>query len=94
MNDATTPPVSPAEQQSMDEFLGAPAARPWYRNPRYIAGAVVIVVLVLLLARCFGGSAATGYATQEVRRDNLTVTVSATGNLLPTNEVEVGSEQS
>src|SRR3546814_12223748 len=34
------------------------------------------------------------YATQEVERGDLTVTVSATGNLKPINQVDVGSEQS
>src|SRR6185503_1929670 len=35
-----------------------------------------------------------GYATETARRGNLQVTVTATGNLQPTNEVQVGSEQS
>lgn len=34
------------------------------------------------------------YKTENVRRGDLTVTVTATGNLAPTNEVEVGSELS
>lgn len=34
------------------------------------------------------------YETQELRRDRLEVTVSATGNLQPTNQVDVGSELS
>ncbi len=34
------------------------------------------------------------YVTQEVRRGDLTITVTATGSLAPTNEVEVGSELS
>ncbi|MDK2972374.1 MAG: HlyD family secretion protein [Candidatus Sumerlaeota bacterium] len=34
------------------------------------------------------------YKTEVAKRGDLTVTVSATGNLEPTNEVEVGSEQS
>lgn len=40
-----------------------------------------------------GGSAMT-FATQPVRRGDLTLTVSATGNLQPTNQVDVGSELS
>jgi HlyD family secretion protein len=80
--------------KSLDEFLGAPAHRPWWRRPTFIVGAVVIVVVLLLLSRCFAGEEEGGYATQSVRRGDLTVTVSATGNLQPTNQVEVGSEQS
>lgn len=35
-----------------------------------------------------------GYKTQPVQIGNMTITVSATGNLEPTNQVDVGSEQS
>nr|WP_129793228.1 efflux RND transporter periplasmic adaptor subunit [Sphingosinicella sp. CPCC 101087] len=82
------------DKETLDAFLGAPAAKPWYRRPTYIAAAVGLVVLLLLLSRCFAGEAEGGYATQKARRGDLTVTVSATGNLQPTNQVEVGSEQS
>ncbi len=37
---------------------------------------------------------ATAFATQPVRRGDLTLTVAATGNLQPTNQVDVGSELS
>ncbi len=82
------------EKETLEVFLGAPAARPWYKRPLYIVGALVLVAALLLLARCFAGEAEGGYATETVRRGRLTVTVSATGNLQPTNQVEVGSEQS
>ena len=51
--------------------------------------------LLLLLSRCFAGDGAR--AAMRPRRCGAaicTVTVSATGNLQPTNEVQVGSEQS
>jgi HlyD family secretion protein len=60
----------------------------------FIAGIVVMLGLIYLLARCFAGPGEAGYATETVRRGNMQVTVSATGNLQPTNEVQVGSEQS
>ena len=82
------------DKETLEVFLGAPAARPWYRRPSWIAGAVGLVLVLLLLSRCFAGEGVGGYATEKVRRGNLTVTVSATGNLQPTNQVEVGSEQS
>lgn len=95
MNDVSTAPVAaPDTGQHLDEFLGAPARKPWYRRPAFIAAAAGLVLLLLLLSRCFGSSEAAGYATQEVQRGDLTVTVAATGNLSPTNQVEVGSEQS
>ena len=89
----TNDPSAP-DQESLEVFLGAPAARPWYRRPAYVVAAIVLLGVLLLLSQCFVGEAAGGYATEEVRRGNLRVTVSATGNLQPTNQVEVGSEQS
>ena len=83
-----------ADKADLEEFLGAPAAKPWYRRPLFIVGIVVLAALVFLLARCFAGPGEAGYATEAVRRGNLQVTVNATGNLQPTNEVQVGSEQS
>ena len=82
------------DKKSLEVFLGAPPPRPWYRRPILLIGLVVLVLLLLLLSRCFMGAGQAGYATEPVRRDNLRVTVSATGNLQPTNEVQVGSEQS
>jgi len=82
------------EKAELEDFLGAPAAKPWYKRPLFIIGILVILGLVFLLARCFTGSGEAGYATETVRRGNLQVTVTATGNLQPTNEVQVGSEQS
>lgn len=87
-------PNGKPDQAELEDFLGAPAAKPWYKRPIFIAGIVVILALVFLLARCFTGSGEGGYATETVRRGNLQVTVTATGNLQPTNEVQVGSEQS
>jgi HlyD family secretion protein len=94
-----TPPAAtsndPADDsKSLEVFLGARPPRPWYRNPVFIIGIIVLLGLVLLLSRCFAGNGQAGYATEPVRRDALRVTVSATGNLQPTNEVQVGSEQS
>lgn len=81
--------------QNLDEFLGTPA-RPWWRRwLKWIVIAIVVIGLGLLLTRCvFGGATATQYSTEEAERGNLTVTVSATGKLAPTNQVQVGSELS
>ena len=83
------------EKAALDDFLGA---KPPSRRARYMKwGAVALVVLLVLWIGwrlLFGGTDAIGYATQPLRRGGLTVSVSATGNLAPTNEVEVGSELS
>jgi HlyD family secretion protein len=98
MNDATRTvtanEAAAPDKEKLEVFLGAPAAKPWYKRPSFIAGMVGLVVAILLLSRCFAGEAEGGYATETVRRGNLDVSVSATGNLQPTNEVQVGSEQS
>jgi HlyD family secretion protein len=80
---------------NLNDFLGTPA-RPWWRRwLKWIVIAVGVVLLALLLTRCvFGSAAQTQYATDDVERGNLTVTVSATGKLAPTNQVQVGSELS
>ena len=60
----------------------------------------LIAVLVLLMAigvfylRARNAATVPQYLSEEVSRGNLTVTVSATGNLQPTNQVDVGSELS
>jgi HlyD family secretion protein len=69
--------------------------RQWVRYAGWGSGVAVAVLLVVI-----GGSfsksrrGALQYEFASVTRDDLTVTVSATGNLAPTNKVDVGSEQS
>lgn len=53
---------------------------------------VLVVVGVLAFRKNSGGSNAMQYRTQEARRGDLVVRVTATGTLEPTNQVEVGSE--
>ncbi len=81
--------------KNLDEFLGTPA-QPWWRRwlKWIIVGAVVLLAVLALSRFFFGGATATQYSTEEAARGNLTVTVSATGKLAPTNQVQVGSELS
>ena len=81
--------------KNLDEFLGTPA-QPWWRRwlKWIIVGAVVLLAIFALSRFFFGGATATQYSTEEAARGNLTVTVSATGKLAPTNQVQVGSELS
>lgn len=83
-----------APDADLDEFLGAEPAKPWYRRKWVLAALAAVLVGLLFLWNPMGSSAPQGYATEAARRDDLTVTVTATGNLEPTNRVEVGSEQS
>jgi HlyD family secretion protein len=59
------------------------------------ATAIILVPLaVVILWKTAGTTNSLQYKTQEVQRGDLTVTVTATGNLEPTNQVDVGSELS
>ncbi|MBN1509126.1 MAG: efflux RND transporter periplasmic adaptor subunit [Sedimentisphaerales bacterium] len=64
------------------------------RLKRWLVPLLLIVALVgfLALRKSPGGSKVVQYKTQEAKRGDLVVRVTATGTLEPTNEVEVGSE--
>lgn len=55
---------------------------------------IVAVTAAMIIWRRADKSNTTQYRTQEVERGNLTVIVTATGTLQPTNKVDVGSELS
>jgi len=78
----------------LDEFLGGKVTPAWQRYAKWILLALVVLAVVFGLWRYFGSSEQAGFATQKVERGSLTVTVSATGKLAPTNQVQVGSELS
>lgn len=80
--------------EHLDDFLGVKPQAPWKRYIKWVAIAVGVVLLCLLLARCFGAKPQTEYTSTPATRGNLTVTVSATGKLAPTNQVTVGSQLS
>ena len=62
----------------------------------WLAAAVLAIAAAgaYFYLRSGADTSAPQYATEEVRRGNLVVTVSATGKLQPTNQVDVGSELS
>ena len=78
----------------LDDFLGAKQQPKWKGWIKWIVLAVVLIAALFLLSRCVGASKQPDYATQEVRRGTLAVTVSATGKLQPKNQVDVGSQLS
>lgn len=85
-----------AEQTApdLDQFLGTKPIPRWRRWVKWAAIAVGVVLLALLVRSCVGGGDAVRYSTEPARQGALTVTVSATGKLAPTNQVEVGSQLS
>jgi HlyD family secretion protein len=78
----------------LDDFLGGKVAPVWQRYAKWIGAGLLVLVLLLTAWKFFGSSEEAGYATRKVEKGSLTVTVSATGKLAPTNQVQVGSELS
>lgn len=78
----------------VDRFLGVIPRTRRARLFTWLAIGTVALVLLVMWLQLRGGDEAPPYATAPVQRGNLRVTVSATGNLQPTNEVDVGSELS
>jgi HlyD family secretion protein len=65
------------------------------RLKQYLVFALVVAMAVTAVVIWTAGkSTVTKYKTEQVRRGNLTVIVTATGTLQPTNKVDVGSELS
>ncbi|KQS02411.1 secretion protein HlyD [Sphingomonas sp. Leaf357] len=79
---------------NLDEFLGTKPVPAWRRYVKWVVVAIGVVLLLLLLKSCFGGGNAVEYSTEKVSQGSFQVTVSATGKLAPTNQVDVGSELS
>ena len=90
MNDAN-------RQDELEKLLGTGSTKRRVR-PVWLIAAVVALLLVAtagyFLLRDGNGAAAARYVTAPVTRGELVVRVSATGNLQPLNQVEVGSELS
>ena len=78
----------------IDAFLGQPPRSRWRRWRKWILIGVPVLIVLLLLARCLRPAVPVHYATAPVVRHDLTVTITATGNLAPTVQVNVGSEES
>jgi HlyD family secretion protein len=66
----------------------------WRSHWPALAGVAVVVALGLGVLMCRGSGDGIRYVTEPARRGDLTVTVTATGTLQPTNQVDVGSELS
>lgn len=88
-------PTENAPHQDLDAFLGVePTSRRAVLIRRLAFGLAILATLMILWRLIFGGGEVASYATRPVARGDLTVVVSATGNLAPTNQVTVGSELS
>ena len=80
-----------------ERILGAgplKGSRPMRRYLWLACLAAAVAVMVIVVMGVKGGSKAVQYKTEQVRRGDLVVVVTATGTLQPTNKVDVGSELS
>ena len=88
MNDVVT-----VETEDVDEFLGTTTRPRWRRWAKYwIPAVIVLALLIVILATRNQGKPE--YIAEPVAEHALDITVTATGNLRPTNQVQVGSEVS
>lgn len=82
---------------SKQALLGATVSRPWWRRTSVWAGVAVLVAAGAGLAYWQSVKAARAlpqYVSQEIKRGNLRLTVAANGTLVPTRQVNIGSELS
>jgi HlyD family secretion protein len=86
--------MADASASNLDDFLGVRPPPVWRRYVKWGFVAIGVILLILLAMRIFGGAPKPEYSTETVAKGELTVTVSATGKLAPTNQVDVGSELS
>ncbi|MHB0982329.1 MAG: efflux RND transporter periplasmic adaptor subunit [Thiobacillus sp.] len=93
MNDSDTSQAKQgtALKHLLDTQPGGLLARRWLW---WAAALIVIAVAIWLFLRASEDTAAPRYATEAATTGTLVVKVSATGNLQPTNTVDVGSELS
>ena len=88
MNHTAAPEVT-----TVDEFLGTTARPRWRRWAKYWVPAL-IVLLVLMYVLSTRDNNKVDYIAEPVTKNSLDISVTATGNLRPTNQVQVGSEVS
>jgi HlyD family secretion protein len=85
MNDIAT-----TEPQSVDEFLGTETKPRWRRWMKFWLPALVLILIAAYFLS--GEKPGPQYITEPVVERSLDIEVTATGNLRPTNQVDVGSE--
>ena len=80
--------------QTIDEFLGQDARPRWYKRKLVWLIAALAIAALIAFAVMSGDKDEAPYVTEKVEARSLDLVVTATGNLRPTNQVEVGSEVS
>jgi HlyD family secretion protein len=87
-----TSPGESTSSSTLDQFLGRkPSGKGWSRG-KWILIAIGVLLLLLVQLRIMRGDQVTQYLSEEVKRGDIDVIVTATGNLAPTTQVDIGSE--
>lgn len=86
--------MADASATDLNEFLGKRAVPAWRRFAKWGLVAFGVVMLLLLAMRLFAPAPKPSYSVEVAQKGMLVVSVSATGKLAPTNQVDVGSEVS
>lgn len=85
--------MSTSETQAhLDEFLGREPAWRWGRTVKLVLLVLALAGAGVLLWWLRSGNARAEYSFIKARRGDLSVSVSAIGNLVPTNQITVGSQ--
>jgi HlyD family secretion protein len=84
--------AKPTEASGVDEFLGTKPRPRWRRWMKFWLPALILLALALVISRCTAEKKGPDYITEPVSEASLALSVTATGNLRPTNQVEVGAE--
>src|SRR5688572_17570242 len=93
MNDSSSTITSDGSAPSVNEFLGVAERPRWRRWAKFwIPGLIALLVGLYFVTR--GDGDKPEYITEAVTERSLDIEVTATGNLRPTNQVDVGSEVS
>jgi HlyD family secretion protein len=90
-------PVEPKQRLDIEAILGKASSAPRWTQRRELKWAAGVLAGLLLAASAWwlaSGTSTVRYATEQVTRGNLTVVVTATGSVQPTNKVDVSSELS
>lgn len=86
--------MSDENSQDIDSLFGNGRKQPFYARRIVWIPALIILAALAGYMLFSGGDEAPDYITEEVEARSLDLVVTATGNLRPTNQVEVGSEVS
>jgi len=86
--------MSQTDTTDIADYLGSAKPRRWYKRRWVWVVAALLLIGIIAVSVMQNGEQAPDYITEEVEQRSLDLTVSATGNLRPTNQVEVGSEVS